>query len=396
MAGKGVYTIGGLAFRSVFRKLFRNSVLVLAVSLLVSLLVFALLFNNAVQEDLEAAARKLGADIVMVPAQAIENAEEFILESKEKTFYMDKEVFDRVASLPEVQAATYQIYLTTLSSGCCSIVDGQVIAFDPETDFVVKPWLRDPPPLAAGQVYIGSYVYEYLGLIDTPTLFGSKVKVAAHLQKTGTGLDHGLFMRLADLGKITARAAGQYRPGQISIVFLKIREGTDLQAFIARIQGLNPTIGIMTRGDLGADVRDTLRDIIQIFAFAIGVSSVLAILLAWSTFTAMANERRREVGILRAIGAKRSHIVTLFLSEAGIISLLGGVLGVGLGLLVVHYLGDNIHLISSLDATPTISPWNILLSLAALLAGLIVCLTGALLPALRLANLEPLDAVKED
>jgi len=396
MAGTGVYSIAGLAFRGVFRKLFRNSVLVLAVALLVGLLDFALLFNNIVQENLEAAARKLGADLVMVPAQAIANVEEFILESKEKTFYMDKGVYDQVAALPEIQAATYQIYLTTLASGCCSIVNGQVVAFDQQTDFVVKAWLPDAPALQPGQVYIGSYVYEYLGLIDTPTLFGTTVKVAAHLKKTGTGLDHGLFMRIEDLGSITAEAAGQYRPGMISIVFLKIKQGVDLEKLIATIQNQNPTIGIMRRGDIGQDVRATLMDIIRIFAFTILVSSVLAILLAWSTFTAMANERRREVGILRAIGGHRLHIVALFLLEAGIISLLGGLIGVGLGHLMVQFMGNNFHIISRLGTVTTLSFQNILLSGIALLAGVSVCLIGALAPVARLANMEPLVAIKEE
>ena len=183
MAGKNAYPISTIAAKSVFRKLFRNTTLVLAVSMLVALLNFALLFNNAVKENIEATAKKLGADIVLVPAQAIDNAEEFILESKEKTFYMDKFVFDSVADMPEVKAATYQIYLSTLASGCCSIVDGQVVAFDQKSDFVITPWLEKAKPLQEGEVYVGSYVYEYLGLINTPSLFGKKVKVAGHLKK---------------------------------------------------------------------------------------------------------------------------------------------------------------------------------------------------------------------
>ena len=85
-----------------------------------------------------------------------------------------------------------------------------------------------------------------------------------------------------------------------------------------------PNIGMMTRGSIGADVRTTLRDITRVFSITILISSALAVLLAWSTFTALANERRREVGILRAIGAHKSHIMKMFLTEAAIISLIGG------------------------------------------------------------------------
>ena len=81
---QGLDSILHLAWKTVSRKLFRNIVLAVAVSLLVALLVFALLFNRAVNDDIEAASRKLGADIVLVPVDAMHNAEEFILESKKK------------------------------------------------------------------------------------------------------------------------------------------------------------------------------------------------------------------------------------------------------------------------------------------------------------------------
>ncbi len=397
MSRKGLDSILLIAWKTVSRKIFRNIVLALAVSLLVSLLVFALLFNRAVQDDIEAASKKLGADLVLVPVEAIDEAEEFILESKKKDFYMDRGVYESVAAIPEVKAATFQIYLETLESGCCSIVESQVIAFDPETDFVVSPWFtNDPPPLNDGEVYVGSYVYEYLGLIDTPTLFNHKVKVVGHLQETGTGLDHGTFMRVEDLNRISASVAGSYKPGMISIIFVKVKPGLDLDAVADKIQGLHPNIGIMTRGSIGADVRATLKDITQVFSITILISSALAVLLAWSTFTALANERRREVGILRAIGAHRAHIMKMFLSEAAIISLIGGLLGVGIGNYLIRHLAGNFDLLSKLGAYASFSTLNILFSLLAMLAGISVCLVGAAIPVIRLANLEPLVAIKED
>lgn len=397
MSQKGLDSILHIAWKTVTRKIFRNIVLALAVSLLVSLLVFALLFNRAVQDDIDAASRKLGADIVMVPAEAMEMAEEFILESKKKGFYMDKEVYEKVKSMPEIKAATYQIYLETLETGCCSIVAGQVVAFDPETDFVLAPWFsKPPPPLHQGEVYIGSYVYEYLGLIKTATLFNHKVKVVADLDETGTGLDHGLFMRVEDLDKISAEITGKYKPGEISIIFLKLNEGVDQLAFINKLSIMFPNIGMMTRGSIGANVRSTLKDITRVFSITILISSALAILLAWSTFTALANERRREVGILRAIGAHRSHIMKMFLSEAAIISLIGGIIGIGIGNYLIHHLAGNFDLLSKLGAYASISLLNVVYSIIAMVVGIGVCLIGAAIPVIRLANMEPLLAIKED
>ncbi len=391
-----IATLAALAWKSVTRKIFRNIVLVLAVAMLVSLLVFALLFNRAIQEDIREASRKLGADIVVVPVEAVETAEEFILESSKKTFFMDEFVYESMRELPEIEQATYQIYLNTLETGCCSILEGQVVAIDQKSDFVIKPWLDTREELKAGEVYVGSYVHEYLGLIETATIFGQPIKVVGHLAKTGTGLDQGVFMRREDLDLISTEATGQRQKNEISIVFLKVKEGIDLSEAVNKVRSVNPRVGLMTRGSIGKDVRATLRDIIRIFAITILIASTLSVLLAWSTFTAMTNERKREVGILRAIGASRGHIIRLFLGEAAIIGLLGGIIGVAAGHLLLNVLATDFNLISRLGQMPITSPASILFSLLAILLGGGACLIGAIVPIYRLARMEPLLALKDD
>lgn len=397
MATNSTYPLTAIVWKSVSRKIFRNMILILAVALLVALLVFALLFNKAVTEDIESAQKRLGADIIIVPAEAKGLAEEFILESKIKSFFMERSVFDAIRDLPDIKKASFQIYLNTLASGCCSIDEGQVVVFDQEEDFVVMPWLAEGPErLAAGEVYVGSYVFEYLGLINTASLFGQGVKVVGHLESTDTGLDRGVFMRISDLDKISPGAAGNYQPGKISIIFIKVRDGVSPSKVVNDIRNINPAVGIMTRGDIGGSVRNTLSDILRVFSITIGISSLLAILLAWTTFTVLANERRREVGILRAIGAHRGHIMQLFLGEAILISAIGGVLGVVSGHSLIHYLAGDFNLLSRLGTVTTFTPANIVIVLAAMTAGVLVCLIGAAIPVIRLANMEPLSAIKEE
>lgn len=394
---KGISSITGIAWKGVRRKLLRNATLSTAVAFLVGLLVFALLFNKAVEEEIELSSQRLGADIVLVPREAKSVAEEFILESKVKSFYMDRSVYDAILGLPGIAAATYQIYLNTMSAGCCSIDEGQVVAFDSVTDFVVKPWLSDSfVPLARNQVYVGSYVYEYQGLIDTASLFGKEIKVVGKLEETGTGLDRGIFVRLSDLDELSESASGAYKSGMISIVFIKIEEGVDTNTVVDAIREINPRIGLMTRGEIGADIRVTLRDIMRVFSVTILISSFLSIMLAWSTFTAMANERRREIGILRAIGAGRSQVQRIMLTEALLVGISGGLLGVAIGHYLIYDLASNFNLLGRIGAEYTLTWSSSMLSLSAMGAGVLVCLLGALFPVSRLAIMEPLLAISQD
>ena len=398
MSSNDSISIQHIAWKNVTRKIFRNVILVIAVSILVALLVFAMLFDNSVERDIEQATKKLGADIVLVPAEAKEMAEEFILESTEKTFYMDEFILEAIKDLPEIASMTSHIYLDTIESACCSIEEGQVVVFNKESDFVISPWLVEEnlPPLKNGEVYVGDYVWEYLGLLRTATLFDREMKVAGHLQYTGTGIDHGIFVQDNDIDMAAEGVQGQFKQGQISIVFIKVKEGFKPDNVAIKIAKINPTIGIMTRGSIGGGVRSTLKDILRIFSITIGTSSLLAVLLAWSTFTALANERRREVGIMRAIGARKSHIFKMFLTEAMIISALGGVMGIGIGHYMIHYLASDFNLLSRLDVLTSITTTNIVIAAIALVIGIIVCLTGAMMPIIRLARMEPLLAITEE
>ena len=262
-----------------------------SVSLLVLLLIFALHFYRSASAGIKDAAQALGADIVLVPGDALRQAEGFLLAGEKTSFYLDSEVLPAISKLPAIKAATWQVYLEPQDSGCCSFVAAQVIAFDPATDFIIAPWLQgSPPPLGEGDVYVGSTVSEYLGMVDTPILFNREVRVTGQLRKTGTGLDNTIFLRGADLDRIAEGASGSYRSGRISIIFLKLKEGADLDEVTAQIRAMRPALGTMTRKSITAERRAGLRKAMINFAIAIALTSALTGLLAWFTFAGRAGK----------------------------------------------------------------------------------------------------------
>jgi putative ABC transport system permease protein len=94
-------------------------------------------------------------------------------------------------------------------------------------------------------------------------------------------------------------------------------------------------------------------------------------------------ERTREIGIRKAIGAPKSAILTQFLLEAVLLSLLGGVAGVAVGLI-----GSRFR-IAGVD--PVIAPYSIVLSFVIAIA---VGVFFGFYPANRAASLRPIDALR--
>ena len=132
----------------------------------------------------------------------------------------------------------------------------------------------------------------------------------------------------------------------------------------------------------------------------VGGIGIMNIMLATVT------ERTREIGIRRALGAKRQDIIEQFLSETALLSATGGVLGVLLGLLCYpivvglrEFAGRFFpDLIASLPPNiqslePRIAPWSIVV---AFVISLVVGIVFGLYPASRAARMDPIEALRHE
>ncbi len=124
---------------------------------------------------------------------------------------------------------------------------------------------------------------------------------------------------------------------------------------------------------------------------------VVAGLMIANTFFSSVSERKNEIGIFRALGATRKHIQLIFLTEAGILGVLGGIAGVCAGLVAEYFmniLAQNI--LPDLTSKPASIFANDLLTLLGTIAFSIVLSTFfAFIPATRAAHMEPLEALNE-
>jgi putative ABC transport system permease protein len=148
------------------------------------------------------------------------------------------------------------------------------------------------------------------------------------------------------------------------------------------------------------DATRSLRQFFAVLDLFLGIFGSLALAVASigivNTLVMAILERRREIGIMKAIGASDSDVKKLFFAEAGAMGLLGGVVGVALGWTIGHIinLGTNIYL--KRQALPPESFWSVPWWLvgAAIVFAFIVSLVSGLYPAARAARLDPVQALR--
>jgi len=231
------------------------------------------------------------------------------------------------------------------------------------------------------------------------TMKGRKFKIAGILNSLGNKsddsniyLDIGLYQDLTGEKKGSARVA-----------MVMIEEGLtpddvaedikkSLQKTRKRIAGENTTDFAVITSEKMIGVTNSILGIIQsaIVLFASIAILVGGIGITNTMFTSI-RERTREIGTMKAIGAKNSAVLIIFLTEAGIIGLIGGAGGIILGIIcakiVELYTQSNPVFYFSISVSPSLVLFGLVFSV---LTG---CIAG-FFPARKAARLKPVEALR--
>ncbi|MDR2089276.1 MAG: ABC transporter permease [Clostridiales Family XIII bacterium] len=293
------------------------------------------LFGLGLRNGVASTAARLGADVMFLPTGAERNLEGALLEGKPSTFYLPGDAVRALSELEGIKRASPQVYISTFDSAHCGALV-QIIGYDPETDFVVAPWLAEngSSEPGRGEIVIGSAINLAPG--EEMLLFGTRYSVVGKLEKTGMGFDASVFA-----GKETARMLiDEYETyiGAIpmpdedaaSVVTAEIEEGIDHEAFAKEIRkerdGVNVVLPQAIIGNLTRNLDLTIGVLTGLPALLWFLSAFVLVIVNTITL----NERRREFGVLRALGATRKKLLGILLAESALL----GALGAGAGVLL--------------------------------------------------------------
>lgn len=392
--------LSSFALRNLRRKPLRTAVLIAAIALLVTALVFVLSFVRRVGSVVKTASARLGADLIIVPSGSRGAADDVLLENTVKTFYMDRDFVDKVRQIDGIESVTHQTYLASIVGECCDVPETVVVAFNQDTDFIIKPWLEKAigRPLKKGEALVGSEsaLNITLGLTEVDShLFGNLFKMVGVLEKTGTGLDTAIFIDESNIGDILTKGKTALKPGQVSIIFARVDKGTDPSQVAGSIEDAFVAVDAVARKDIGKGLLLTLRDLNRVFTVTVSLAAILSIFLVWAVFSAIANERSWEIGIMRAIGAREGHVSRLFFAEVLFIGVIGSMIGIVAGTVVSVFLAKHFMLLKNVPSDLSVLERG-LIALLSLCSGTGICIIGALGPVNKLKKLEPIMAIKRD
>ena len=156
-------------------------------------------------------------------------------------------------------------------------------------------------------------------------------------------------------------------------------------ALLDRLHGGAADFEVVVPEALLTQSRKTQRLFNVVMGCIAGISLLVGGIGIMNIMLATVLERTREIGIRRAIGARRKDVLVQFVVEAFALSALGGLLGVGLGVLIAK-------VVAASAGWPTVvTLWSLLLSTG--VSGAVGLLSG-FYPALRAASIDPIEALR--
>lgn len=339
---KGASILRRLPLFNLMNRPYRTAGLVLLVAFLAFALFGGSILILSLQRGLESVEARFGADLIAVPLGYDTGMESILLKGEPSYFYIDRSYEEQISQIEGVEQVSAQFYLTSTSSDCCDL-PVQLIGFDPDTDFSIQPWIRQSydGDLSEGALLIGANIELKSG--ESLTFFGREYSVAAHLEKTGTGLDNAVYAdmnTLCDLLEASQEKGFNFLDSvdpdtSISSILIKTAEGYDTETVVHNIRSSMDGLQLVKTQSMISGIAENLKSFSGLLYFLIGAFLILALIMLTIVFSVTANERKKEFAILRVLGAERNRLAKILLQESMLISVGGAVLGTVLAALIV-------------------------------------------------------------
>jgi putative ABC transport system permease protein len=257
-----------------------------------------------------------------------------------------------------------------------------------DSELRLKQWWKvfGETPKTDDELLLGSQAANLLQVMpgETVEIKGERFKVSGVLDQTGSQDDSLIFARLGKAQKLLGKE------GRITLVEVAaLCSGCPIGDMVVQIAEQLPDARVSAIQQV-VESRLHALDQFRRFSYAIaGVVVFIGSLIVFVTMMGSVNERTTEIGVFRAIGFRRSHIMRIILLEAALVSLLAGILGYAAGMG-----GAKLALPLMAESKQALLVWDGTIAFGSIALSLVVGMLASLYPALHASRMDPTEALR--
>jgi putative ABC transport system permease protein len=382
-------TLKQIAIQNLLRRKGKAMLILLGLVLGIGTVITVISFSDAVTGDINHKLEKYGANILIVPRTENLALNYGGIQMGGISFDMQELRESDLAAVKNIQYARNIAAMGPLALGAVRIKDHPVMlaGVDFAEALILKPWWkiegRQPD---GGGLLAGAEAARVLDLAvgDTVTIAGKEMAVTGLLKPTGSQDDQLLFTTLS------AAQAVLDMPGRVSMVEVAaLCTACPIEEMVEQIGAVLPGAKVMAIQQV---VKGRMETLSHFKKLSFGVSVIIIFigsLVVLVTMTGSVRERKEEIGVFRAIGFRKQHVMRIILMEAILIASSAGVIGYLLSMGATR-----LALLLFTDNPDVALPWNLTLAAGALVMSLVVGVSASIYPALTAARMDPNDALR--
>ena len=377
-----------LTWKNIVRRKSRFFFTLSAIAVGIASLVTLLSLGTGLETEIRKQADVLGAHLVVTPRGWCAYEQISVLTGETLPEAIPNEDVEKIAGIKGLTAIPYLTQRTALQNQPVPLV-----GILPTKMKLFKNWEigQGRYLLDEANVVIGFGIAKQfeLKLGDPISVRGQGFSISGILEEVGNRDDLAIYMDLPTAQKL-------YGVGdKVSFISVKVDDIARIDQYILDIQNV-ANVAVVSDKQL---LKSVLA-IVGTVGSALQLIAAVAILAAFfgivNTMMTAIYERRREIGILQAIGSKKRTIFSLFLYESAIYGLLGGIAGVVVGFVFSYfaapYIGQN-EFTAFLGSEQSVQLFSAGITLKALIFSVLVSALAGVYPARQACKLSPVEAI---
>ena len=407
--------VSTIAFANLKRRKGKALFLIVGVSIGIGTAVALLSLSGSIKQEIGAQLDRFGANIVVVPRSNSLSLDYGGLAVSSVSFDVHQLTNEDAAHILDIE---YRDRLSIIAPKILSAVsvEGHEVLLggvDFEEEFKLKGWwhIVGRKPEAEDDLLVGYEAAQALSLIeqtagahpaghshsdshqadlhqfritrDQLQMAGHTHHIAGVISPTGGPEDRMIFGQLAHVQSMLGRA------DQLSLIEVSaLCNNCPVEDIVSQIGARLPHTKVSAIQQSVRARAETVARLTKFLAAVAGIVLSIGALMIFTTMMGAVIERTKEIGVLRAIGFRRTHIIKGLMIEVAAISIIGGLIGWGAGILaswaVLPYFADP-------GVTLEIQP---ALAVGAVGCGLLIGILSSLYPIVRASRLDPSEAVR--
>lgn len=378
-----------LVSSNLFRRKGRFIFTLLGISIGMASFVALLSMGGNMQSVVKTQAESLGASFMIMPEDICIYNQMAIVTGETISESMEYQVFENLSGIDEVTIIPHLTQKTAIKEKP-SVVAGIL----PQETYNFKGWemgegefliSADENAAVIGTDFAAT---RELKVGDMVTVRGEELPVKGILAKTQGNDDMTMFVPLAVAQRLFEK------DGYISYMSAKVEDMSKMEDYEAAIVG-TANVQVATNDQLLESVLSIIGSVNSTLQLIAGVALIAASFGIINTMMTAVYERRREIGILCAIGGKSGTIFKVFLLESGLYGLLGGIVGVLAGYIVSVFAApiinqEGLDMLKGVSAEASI---DMNLVLTAVGVSLVISIISGIYPAWKASKLTPVEAI---